>query len=49
MELIEAFAKKAGITGIVLFTERGIPAYGLYVKRGFEERPERVFFEKRLL
>lgn len=49
MELIEAFAKEAGIAGIVLFTERGIPAYGLYVKRGFEERPERVFFEKRLL
>lgn len=48
VDLIEDFARGEGIAGIVLFTERGIPAYGLYVKKAFEEKPTRVFFEKRL-
>lgn len=48
VELIEEFVKKIKVEGIVLFTEKDIPAYGLYVKKGFEERSERVFFEKRL-
>lgn len=46
--MIENFIKKMGIVGIVLFTERKIPAYNLYVKKSFKERKERVFFEKHL-
>lgn len=48
IDLIEDFIKKLGIVGIVLFAERDIPAYGLYVKKAFEEKKERVFFEKHL-
>lgn len=48
LQLIEAFIQTAGIVGIVLFTDRNAPAYGFYVKNKFEERSERVFFEKRL-
>lgn len=48
VDLIETHAISKGIVGIVLFTERDIPAYGLYVKKGFEERKERVFFEKKI-
>lgn len=48
IDLIEDYAIGHKITGIVLFTERDIPAYGLYVKKDFEERRERVFFEKKL-
>lgn len=49
VDLIEEYAKETGIAGIVLFTEKNIPAYGLYIKKDFEERPERVFFEKKIL
>lgn len=48
IDLIEEFLKQQGIVGIILFTERDIPAYGLYVKKAFAEKRERVFFEKRL-
>lgn len=48
IDRIEEHVKPLGIRAVVLFTERGIPAYGLYVKKGFAERNERVFFEKKL-
>lgn len=48
LEQIERFILSREIVGIVLFTEKDIPAYGLYVKRQFEEKPQRVFFEKHL-
>lgn len=48
IDLIENFIKKQDIVGIVLFTEKDIPAYSLYVKKCFEEKKERVFFEKHL-
>lgn len=46
--MIEEFIKEQGIVGIVLFTEKDIPAYGLCVKKSFEEKKERVFFEKQV-
>lgn len=49
IELIEDFIRHRGIVGIVLFSERNIPAYHLYVKKGFSEKPERVFFEKKIV
>lgn len=49
IDLIEDLIKKRGIVGIVLFTEKDIPAYSLYVKKNFDEKEERVFFEKRLI
>lgn len=49
IDLIEDYIKAKGFTGIVLFTERDIPAYNLYVKKGFAEKTERVFFEKKIL
>lgn len=48
IDMMEDFLIRKDIAGIVLFTERDIPAYGLYRKKSFEERSERVFFEKRL-
>lgn len=48
IDLIEGFIAKQDIVGIVLFTERDIPAYNLYVKKHFIEKTERVFFEKHL-
>lgn len=48
IDMIENFIKKLDITGIVLFTEKDIPAYNLYIKKAFKEKEERVFFEKRL-
>lgn len=44
--MIENYIKEKSIVGIVLFTERDIPAYNFYVKNKFEEKTERVFFEK---
>lgn len=49
IDMIEDNIKSKNFVGIVLFTEREIPAYYLYVKKGFEEKRERVFFEKKLL
>lgn len=48
IDMIEDLVKKQDIVGIVLFTEKDIPAYSLYVKKCFEEKKERVFFEKHL-
>jgi len=48
IDLIEDYIKEQGVVGIVLFTEKDIPAYGLYIKKSFEEKKERVFFEKHL-
>lgn len=48
IDMIESFIKKLGIVRIVLFTEKEIPAYNFYVKKSFEEKKERVFFEKLL-
>lgn len=49
IDLIEAYIKAKGFTGIVLFTEKDIPAYNLYVKKEFTKKTERVFFEKKIL
>lgn len=49
IDLIEDHIKSKDFDGIVLFTEREIPAYHFYVKKGFEEKRERVFFEKKIL
>lgn len=49
IDFIEKHIKEKGINGIVLFTERDIPAFNLYVKKGFAEKRERVFFEKKIL
>lgn len=46
IDLIEDYLKNNNINGIVLFTERDIPAYNLYVKKEFKELKKRVFFEK---
>lgn len=48
IDRITDYIKEKGCCGIVLFTERDIPAYRLYVKKGFEEKTERVFFEKKI-
>lgn len=48
IDLIEEHIRQKGFEGIVLFTEEDIPAYHLYVKKGFEEKSKRVFFEKRI-
>lgn len=48
IDLIEDYIKAKGFVGIVLFTEKEIPAYHLYVKKGFEEKSKRVFFEKKI-
>lgn len=48
IDMIEDFIKEQDIVGIVLFTERDIPAYRLYIEKNFEEKKERVFFEKQL-
>lgn len=49
IKLIEQYSKENGINNIVLFTEKNIPAYGFYIKNGFEEHAQRVFFEKPLI
>lgn len=48
IDLIEEHIKIKGFVGIVLFTEKDIPAYNLYIKKNFEEKRERVFFEKKI-
>lgn len=48
IDMIEEYIKELGIIGIVLFTEKCIPAYNFYVKKSFIEKKERVFFEKHL-
>lgn len=48
IRLMEDYLLGKEMKAMVLFTERNIPAYGLYVKTVFSEKTERVFFEKRL-
>lgn len=49
MKLIEDYILKENIVGIVLFSEKDIPAYNFYIKNNFEEKTKRVFFEKNLI
>lgn len=46
--LIEDFIRQKNIKGIVLFTQRDASAFDFYKKNNFEEKTERVIFEKRL-
>lgn len=48
IDFIEQYIKSENIVGILLFTKKDIPAYGLYVKKNFIEQSERVIFEKRI-
>lgn len=49
IDLITAYIKEKEFVGIVLFTEKDIPAYNLYIKKGVDEKNKRVFFEKKIL
>lgn len=46
VDQIEGYLRENGVVKIVLFTNRDIPAYYLYRKKDFEERAERVFYQK---
>lgn len=46
LDQIEGYLRANGVVKIVLFTNRDIPAYYLYRKKDFEERAERVFYQK---
>ena len=43
---VERQIRARGMTGIVLLTERTVPAYYFYQKHGFSEQPKQVFFTK---
>lgn len=43
---IECQLKKRGITGIVLFTERMVPAFQFYLQNGFSCKEEQAFLVK---
>lgn len=49
LDLIKQYMKENSMVGITLFTEQDIPAYQFYIKNGFTEKKERVFFEKKIL
>lgn len=49
LDMIEEYLKEHNASGIVLFTNRDIPAYRMYIKKGFAEEPHRVFFKKKLI
>ncbi len=44
----EEFLKKRGIFHVFLQTDRDVPAYSFYLKRGFQELSEHVSFVKAL-
>lgn len=46
LSLIEAHLKERGLHQIFLMTERDVPAYGFYQRRGFTELPKNVAFFK---
>ncbi len=46
MDEIEKKLMKKNVVHIVLLTERKVPAYHFYKKRGFKEKEESVFFVK---
>lgn len=48
LKLLEKYVKEMSIVRIVLFTNKDIPAYYMYLKNGFVQQEERVFFEKKL-
>ena len=39
---------ESGITGVVLLTERTVPAFFFYEKNGFKAADEQVFFAKKI-
>lgn len=43
---LECLLKGRGVKHIVLLTERSVPAYRFYLKNGFSEQQETVFFVK---
>lgn len=43
---LEYLLKGRGVKHIVLLTERSVPAYRFYLKNGFSEQQETVFFVK---
>ncbi len=45
---IEEILAKKGIPYVALLTQRNFPAYHFYVKNGFEEQKETVFFVKKI-
>ena len=45
---IEARLAESGITGVVLLTERTVPAFFFYEKSGFKAVDEQVFFAKKI-
>lgn len=45
---MEDYLKQQNISAIVLRTQKGIPAYDFYVKNGFSEKSENVYFDKKL-
>lgn len=45
---VETALKQRKLTGIVLITDRTMPAYGFYQKQGFEELKTQVLFAKEL-
>ena len=46
---IEGYMKTEGLSRIFLQTDRGMPAYEFYKKRGFEEMQNHVSFVKSML
>ncbi len=48
LEMIEAYLAKSGICQIFLQTDRNVPAYSFYRRRGFMELKDHVSFAKRL-
>lgn len=45
---IEDFLTTIGIVGIVLLTDRTMPAYRFYQRNGFQAKEEQVFFVKEI-
>ena len=45
---VEALVRERGLSGIVLLTQRTVPAYRFYQRNGFAQQPEQVFFAKEL-
>lgn len=45
---IEAYLRERGIRAIFLLTDRDVPAYAFYRRRGFEEQTTTVAFAKRV-
>lgn len=48
LKLMEPRLKERGVKSLSLWTKRGAPACGFYVKNGFSECGDKVIFEKEL-